>query len=213
MIRVNIFLVSLLLSYSHIYCQSYNGFDGFGNINFIDDSTFVFNYWDCSSDTGKYITKGDTIYLNSRPSILISSINTYKDGSYYTNFVTDLKIYDLRGCLIQNFTPNFYKNDTLTISGLKLRKGDLLSFSIFTMDRNFIWKSDSIFSAFLYVDQRHGKRVYFEDYTLIKSGRYLFPFDDYANELFHKINGFYFPIVKRDKNNYKTYISGFGEVK
>lgn len=213
--------VSLLLLFYIIFCldvysQEYYSVNNFGKLTLNFDSSFCIHYWDCCIDSGVYKIKGDTVFLNSTiPVSKISRINKYQERIYYFNFVSWVEIFDLNGCLKEKLISIV---DTIRkeikINGVKFEKGQLLNFSILGMPRKMIWNTDTIHSCYIEIDQRIGRRIYFENYPLLMRDKYLLPFDEDANEYFRKINGFEFlPMIKgTKKQKYKTYLSGSGEI-
>ncbi len=214
--------IRLLVLFHLVFCfnacsQEYYSVSNFGKLKlYSEDSLFSFHYWNCGIDSGTYSVKNDTVFLNSIiPVVTILKINEYQENNYYFDFVSWIEIYDSGGCLIRKATSKIDTiNNEVKINNIEFKKGYVLNFSIFGMPRKLIWHTDTINSCYFEMDQRHGRRIYFDNYPLLMQDNYLLPFDEEANEYFRTINGFEFlPMKKGNKNKkYKTYLSGFGEI-
>lgn len=235
MYRKIILTLFLIFTIINLTSQSlYFGKNRFGRMAIINDSICVLSFYNFGfntepyNDTCNYIIKNDTMFISTKMKdrYEILSIDTTipifksenvitrvyrKSGDYYNLQKEFVIAYDKvnRQVILNNDEYNIKKGDLI----LFVDKGRILLTDKYCNKINSQYIAIK-FNRFLYdTSQKMGMPYYFSiflnDFPLIIKGNKIFPAFETDNEQCWAENGFYFPVMKKSKNEKPYYVMSF----
>jgi hypothetical protein len=206
--KISILIICVLV----VSCtpKTYYGVDGYGKFEFYKENMFCYDFFDTGKDTGTYHILNDTIILNSKMKPLEMETNLF-ENERETILILGEIISD-NGCLKNKVFLNLdLLTDEVILNDIMLEKGDVLKIDFLNINQfNFFSKSDTLLNDILVkMDLTDKRKIYFNDFKLLKINNYLTPINSTRKE-FEKTNNIEFEILKKGKKNqkYKVYFSG-----
>ncbi len=203
--KKSLFLIVLLSS-----CNSniYYGISGYGKLNFYNEKEFSLDYFDTGEDTGTYLIKKDTVFLSSKRQSCEIKFNT----NYNRETIPIIGfIYSEDGCLKKEIILQVdIDTDEVILRNLELKFNEIIEFAY--LDANifrYVAKTDELINGVVNLDIGENRKLYFNNFILIKRGKFLIPIDA-SNSLFEKINNDRVMVFEKGNKNkpYKKYYSG-----
>lgn len=208
--------MSVILALTIVGCsESYIAVNGYGKIDLNKDGRFYLTIFDCGSDSGTFQIKGDTLVMNT-PIKPVNIQHTLKNKYKYTfdRSVLSVEVKDQKGCPLVSKSIEYSKEDSVVyIDDLILEKGGVLSVNSLNGPRACILDKDYEYAQ-INIDNRYGRKIYFDNFKFLIDGRYILPIDQSDIDKFRVINGginvFAF---RKSKKSFRVWKSGYGPVR